>query len=71
MIPLRNEGQIKEYMVALKNNVTMLEANLICEKRQCNIVEKTTDWFIYKDSAKKIIKNICECAKMIEQNLNV
>lgn len=65
----KNEKMIKEWIVNLENHVTLLKANLICEKRQCSIMEKTTDGFVYKDDAKQAIQSIKDSAEMISQYL--
>jgi len=69
MITFKNERQIKEWIVNLENHVTMLKANLVCDKRQCLIVYKTTDGFLYKSQARESINSIRNCASMINQYL--
>ena len=65
MISFKNEKQIKEYLVDLENHVTMLKAHLICEKRKCTVVEKTTDGFIHKEKAMEHLECIKDGANMI------
>jgi len=69
MISFKNEEQIKTYLVNLENHVTLLKAHLIYDKRQCTIVEKTTDGFIYKSQAREHVEGVKNCVSMIKQYL--
>ncbi len=69
MIDFKNEKQINEWTVDLENHVTLLKANLECDKRKCTVVEKTTDGFIFKKTIQESTKAIKNCASMIDQYL--
>jgi hypothetical protein len=71
MITFSNEKQIEEWMVDLENHLTLLKANLACDKRKCTVVDKTTDGFAYKHEAKKHIECVRSCASMVGQYLGV
>lgn len=67
MIPFENKEHLSEWLVNLDNHVTLLKANLVCEQRQCTVVEKSTDGFIYKKRALESTEAIRNCASMISQ----
>ncbi len=69
MISFKNKEQIREWVATLKNNVTLMEAHLKCEERQCSVVEKTTDGFVHKTNVIESAKSIKNCADMVVQYL--
>ncbi len=70
MIDFKNEKNINEWMVDLENHVTLLKANLECDKRKCTVVEKTTSGFIFKKNILDATESIKNCASMVEQYLD-
>ena len=69
MITFENEQQLREWVVCLENHVTMLKANLACEKRQCTVVNKTTDGFRHRAAAIASARSVKNCADMVVQYL--
>jgi hypothetical protein len=67
MIRFKNEEKIASWLVDLENHVTLLKANIECEKRKCSIVESNTDGFIYKTNIAEHSKAIKDCTSMIDQ----
>ena len=69
MIPFENKEEIREWLVNLDNNVTLLRARLVCEERQCTVVNKNTDGFEHRSKALEAIEAIRNCASMVQQYL--
>ena len=69
MIEFKNEKEIKEWIVLLDNHVTILKANIKCDKRMCSIMEHNTDGIVYKSDALDALEAIVNCASMTKQYL--
>jgi len=65
MIEFKDEDMINEWLVDLENYVTLLKANIECNKRKCTVVASNTDGFVYKDDIRNAVTNIRSCASMV------